>query len=54
MTINMDSSVNRLSDSLLTVATLIITTIVAKVRCTAKAEIPEGYEDATGFHLGHS
>lgn len=52
MTINMDSSINRASDSVLTVATLIVTALAAKIRSAAKVEIPEGYEDATGFHIG--
>jgi hypothetical protein len=49
----MDNSVNKASISLLAMATLVIAAIVAKIRATAEAQAPEGYEDATGFHFGH-
>lgn len=49
----MDNSVNKASISLLAMATLVIAAIVAKVRATAAAQAPEGYEDANGFHFGH-
>jgi len=34
-------------------ATLVIAAIAAKIRASAEAQVPEGYEDATGFHFGH-
>jgi hypothetical protein len=48
----MDNSVNKASVSLLAMATLVIAAIAAKIRATAEAQAPEGYEDATGFHFG--
>jgi len=33
-------------------ASLAIAAIAAKIRATAEAAAPEGYEDATGFHFG--
>lgn len=50
--IGMDNSVNKASISLLAMATLVIAAIYAKIRATAAAQAPEGYEDATGFHFG--
>jgi|HubBroStandDraft_1064217.scaffolds.fasta_scaffold1102478_1 hypothetical protein len=52
MDIGMDNSVNKASISLLAMATLVIAAIYAKIRATAEAQAPEGYEDATGFHFG--
>jgi hypothetical protein len=49
----METNMNKASISLLTMATLVIAAIAAKILAAAKAEAPEGYEDATGFHLGH-
>jgi hypothetical protein len=48
----MDNTVNKASVSLLAMATLVIAAIAAKVRATAEAQAPEGYEDASGFHFG--
>jgi hypothetical protein len=49
----MDNSMNKeASVSLLAMATLVIAAIAAKLRATAEAQAPEGYEDATGFHFG--
>jgi hypothetical protein len=53
MTIDMDNHMNKASVSLLAMATLVIAAIAAKIRATAEAQAPEGYEDATGFHFGH-
>jgi hypothetical protein len=50
----MDNSINKASVSFLALATLVIAAIAAKIRATAEAQVPEGYEDATGFHFGHS
>jgi hypothetical protein len=52
MTSCMDNSINKTSFSLLAMATLVIAAIAAKVRASAEAQAPEGYEDATGFHFG--
>jgi hypothetical protein len=54
MTIGMDNHMNKASVSLLAMATLVIAAIAAKMRAAAEAQAPEGYEDATGFHFGHS
>jgi hypothetical protein len=48
----MDNTMNKASISILTMATLVIATIAAKIRAAAEAQSPEGYEDATGFHFG--
>jgi hypothetical protein len=48
----MDNSVNKASISLLAMATLVIAAVAAKIRATAAAQAPEGYEDANGFHFG--
>jgi hypothetical protein len=48
----MDNTVNKASISLLALATLVVAAIAAKIRATAEAQAPEGYEDATGFHFG--
>jgi hypothetical protein len=47
-----NSSVNKASVSFLALAALVIAAIAAKIRATAEAQVPEGYEDATGFHFG--
>jgi hypothetical protein len=52
MIAGMDNSVNKASVSLLAMATLLIAAIAAKIRATAEAQAPEGYEDASGFHFG--
>ncbi len=52
MHIRMDNTMNKASISLLAMATLVIAAIAAKIRATAEAQAPEGYEDATGFHFG--
>jgi len=49
----MDNNINKASISLLAMATLVIAAIAAKIRASAEAQAPEGYEDATGFHFGH-
>lgn len=36
----------------MTIATLIIAAIGAKIRATIDAQVPEGYEDDKGFHFG--
>jgi hypothetical protein len=52
MNTGMDNNMNKASISLLAMATLVIAAIAAKIRATAEAQAPEGYEDATGFHFG--
>ena len=49
----MDNNINKASVSLLAMAMLVIAAIAAKIRATAEAQAPEGYEDANGFHFGH-
>jgi hypothetical protein len=48
----MDNSVNKASVSLLAMAALVMAAIAAKIRASVEAQVPEGYEDATGFHFG--
>jgi len=48
----MDNTMNKATVSLLTIATLVIAAIAAKVRATLNAQAPEGYEDESGFHFG--
>lgn len=48
----MDNSMNKASVPLLAMATLVIAAIAAKIRATAEAQVPVGYENATGFHFG--
>ena len=55
MNADMDNSVNKASEasvSLLAMATLVIAAVAAKIRATAEAQVPEGYEDDGGFHFG--
>ena len=51
--IGMDSTINKASVPFLTVAMVIIAAVAAKIRATVDAQVPEGYEDETGFHFGH-
>ena len=51
-TIGMDSTINKASVPFLAIAMVIIAAIAAKVRATINAQVPEGYEDETGFHFG--
>jgi hypothetical protein len=48
----MDNSVNKATFSILAIATLVMAAIAAKVRATVNAQLPEGYEDESGFHFG--
>jgi hypothetical protein len=48
----MDSTVNKATIPFLAIAMLVIAAIAAKVRATVSAQVPEGYEDETGFHFG--
>ncbi|HEY3864207.1 MAG TPA: hypothetical protein VGO59_20240 [Verrucomicrobiae bacterium] len=52
MKVVVDNTINKASVSLLAMATIVIAAIAAKIRATAKAQAPEGYEDASGFHFG--
>jgi hypothetical protein len=49
----MDNHLNKTSVSLLAMATLVFAALVAKIRAAAESQVPEGYEDATGFHFGN-
>jgi hypothetical protein len=48
----MDSTINKASVPFLAIAMVILAAIAAKVRATVNAQVPEGYEDETGFHFG--
>jgi len=48
----MDNTINKTTFSFLTIATVVIAAIAAKVRATIDAQVPEGYEDEAGFHFG--
>jgi len=43
---------NKASVPFLALAMLLIAAIAAKIRATVNAQVPEGYEDETGFHFG--
>ena len=50
----MENSMNKAATvTLMTIATLIIAAVAAKIRATINAQVPEGYEDESGFHFGH-
>ena len=51
--IGMVSTINKASVPFLAIVMVIIAAIAAKVRATINAQVPEGYEDETGFHFGH-
>ena len=53
VTMNIDSHINRAHVSFFAIVALIVLVVIAKVRAMAKAEMPDGYEDSTGFHIGH-
>jgi hypothetical protein len=48
-----DNTTKKPSVSLLALTTLVIAVTAAKIRAAAEAQVPEGYEDATGFHYSH-
>ena len=49
----MVSQTHKMSASLLAMAECVVAAILAKVRAvTHLFEIPDGYEDTTGFHFG--
>ena len=48
----MVSTVNKASVPFLAIVMVILAAIAAKVRATINAQVPEGYEDETGFHFG--
>jgi hypothetical protein len=50
--IGMDSTINKASVPFLTIVMVVIAAVAAKIRATANAQVPEGYEDETGFHFG--
>lgn len=49
----MDNNVNKVTFSILSIATLVIAAIAAKLRAAYDAQVPEGYEDEAGFHFGN-
>jgi hypothetical protein len=48
----MDGTMNKTTFSLLAMASLVIATIASKVRAVIDVQLPEGYEDESGFHPG--
>ena len=48
----MDGKMNKTTFSLFAMASLVIATIASKVRAAFDAQLPEGYEDESGFHYG--
>jgi len=48
----MDGTIHRATFSPLAMASIVIGTIAAKVRATVEAQVPQGYEDESGFHFG--
>jgi hypothetical protein len=49
----MDTTINKAATvTLMTMATMLISSIAAKMRATVDAQVPEGYEDESGFHFG--
>jgi hypothetical protein len=46
------NGVNKGTVSLFAMAAMVIAAFTAKFRPALEAEAPEGYEDASGFHLG--
>jgi hypothetical protein len=38
--------------TVMAMATMVLSAIAAKVRATVDAQVPEGYEDESGFHFG--
>jgi hypothetical protein len=43
---------NKASVPFLALVVVILAAIAAKVRAAINAQVPEGYEDETGFHFG--
>jgi hypothetical protein len=43
---------NKASVPFLALVMVVLAAIAAKVRATVNAQVPEGYEDETGFHFG--
>jgi hypothetical protein len=50
--IGMDSTMNKASVPFFALALLVIAAVAAKIRAAIDAQVPEGYEDETGFHFG--
>jgi len=48
----MVSTMNKASVPFLALVMVVLAAIAAKVRATVNAQVPEGYEDETGFHFG--
>jgi hypothetical protein len=52
MTVCMDYTVNGITHSLLAMTTMVVGALAGKLRATVDAEVPQGYEDESGFHFG--
>jgi hypothetical protein len=48
----MVSTINKASVPFLALVAVVLAAIAAKVRAAINAQVPEGYEDETGFHFG--
>jgi hypothetical protein len=48
----MVTTINKASVPFFTVVMMVIAALAAKVRASVNAQMPEGYEDETGFHFG--
>jgi hypothetical protein len=48
----MVTTVNKPSVPFLALVMVALAAIAAKVRAAVDAQVPEGYEDETGFHFG--
>jgi hypothetical protein len=47
----MDGTMNKTTFSLLAMASLVPATVTSKARAVVAAQLPEGYEDESGFHF---
>jgi hypothetical protein len=52
MTDYMDATMNKARFSPLAVAIVVMAETAAKARAIVDAQVPEGYEDESGFHFG--
>jgi hypothetical protein len=52
MTNSISTTIDTKPFSLTSIFTVAINAIMAKVRATIAAHVPEGYEDEEGFHYG--
>jgi len=48
----MNATMNKTTFSLLAMASMVMAMIASKVRAVVDEQLPEGYEDESGFHPG--